>query len=123
VFEMSIKHISINTNKLAFDRACLLFIATVSGIMLLGILLLLGHQRIVAGSMTPGIFSSFTFFLLLAGGSTATLGNLWSGTRDAAAALERIMFHFGDHVAPIVAPAASRTKAAGPNLTEAHSIT
>lgn len=64
--------------------------------------------------MTPGIFSSFTFFLLLAGGSTATLGNLWSGTRDAAAALERIMFHFGDHVAPIVAPAASRTKAAGP---------
>jgi ATP-binding cassette subfamily B protein len=98
-FTTSVATINLINRKLAGRRAFLLFLITFLGLLLFGLLLWVGHRRIVAGSMSPGTFSSFTFFLLLVGGSASTLGNLWSSIMDTAAAFERIMVHFEDRAA------------------------
>ncbi|KQT82381.1 hypothetical protein ASG51_19155 [Methylobacterium sp. Leaf465] len=79
--------------RLSQARGALLALSVLLGAATLGAVLMAGGHAVAAGRMTTGTFSSFLFFLLLAAASCATLGNLWSGTIEAAAALKRIMPH------------------------------
>jgi ATP-binding cassette subfamily B protein len=82
--------------RLAGRRSFLLSVVSFVGILILGLILWVAGTSVRSGGMTVGAASAFLFFILLAAGSCASLGDLWSDASQARAALRRIARRLAD---------------------------